>query len=88
MRTGNSVFFALFVAAVPAAVVAQSSPALDEVVVTAQRREESLRDVPISLTSISGQAIEAQNIREAQDYLMLTPRHRVVHATSPSRSAA
>ena len=73
MRTGNSVFFALFVAAVPAAVVAQSSPALDEVVVTAQRREESLRDVPISLTSISGQAIEAQNIREAQDYLMLTP---------------
>jgi len=53
--------------------LAQTPPALEEIVVTAQRREESLRSVPLSVVAVDGNAIDAQNIREAQDYLMLTP---------------
>ena len=36
---------------------------LDEVTVTAQRREENARDVPISLTVFSAAEIEQQNFR-------------------------
>ncbi len=46
---------------------------LEEIIVTAQRREQSLQDVPVAVTAFSGQAIERQNIKSATDYLMLTP---------------
>ena len=36
---------------------------LEEVVVTAQKRTESLQDVPISVTAISGEQIENASIR-------------------------
>jgi iron complex outermembrane receptor protein len=58
---------------IPTGVIAQTTAALEEVVVTAQRRQESLQEVPISLVAFSGTTLEAQNIKEAQDYLLLTP---------------
>ena len=54
-------------------VIAQTSQVLEEIVVTAQRREQSLQDVPISVSVLSGIEIETQNIKEAQDYLSLIP---------------
>jgi iron complex outermembrane receptor protein len=51
-------------------VVAQE---LEEIVVTAQRREEALQDVPVSITAFSAQQIQRQNLTEAKDYLQLTP---------------
>ena len=44
-----------------------ASGTLDEVIVTARRREEALQDVPISVTAISGEALERQNVREITD---------------------
>jgi outer membrane receptor protein involved in Fe transport len=41
-----------------------SVAALDEVVVTARKREESLQDVPISIEAISGEALANQGIRD------------------------
>jgi iron complex outermembrane receptor protein len=38
---------------------AQSSAALGEIVVTAQRREENLQDVPLSVTAVSGDQLNA-----------------------------
>ena len=38
---------------------AQNSAALDEIVVTAQRREENLQDVPLSVTAVSGDQLDA-----------------------------
>ncbi len=46
---------------------------LEEVVVTAQRREQSLQEVPVSVTAFTGAALERSNIRGATDYLSLTP---------------
>ena len=48
-------------------------PAIEEITVTAQRREQSLQDVPISITAFSAEQIERSNFRGARDYLELTP---------------
>jgi len=40
---------------------------LEEVVVTARRREESLQDVPIAITALSGNFLREQNITELTD---------------------
>lgn len=45
----------------------QGSRALEEIVVTAQRRAEKLQDVPLTVTAISGQNLEAAGVRSALD---------------------
>lgn len=61
--------FAQDAAAAPEA----ATTGFDEIIVTAQRREQSAQDVPISLQAFSGEAIDRQAISEASDYLALTP---------------
>lgn len=46
---------------------------LEEIVVTAQRREQALQDVPVSVTAFTGAMLEKSNIKDATDYLALTP---------------
>lgn len=46
---------------------------LEEVVVTAQRREQSVQDVPISVSAFSAEALQKSNITEARDYLSIAP---------------
>ena len=46
---------------------------LEEVIVTAQRREQNLQEVPVSVTVFSGLEIQRANIRGAVDFLALTP---------------
>ena len=53
--------------------LAQDATMLEEVVVTAQRREQNLQDVPISVSAFSGGVIDQRNIKSAIDYLALTP---------------
>ena len=50
-----------------------ASSGFDEIIVSAQRREQSAQDVPISLQSFDSDAIDRQSISEASDYLALTP---------------
>ncbi len=62
--------------AAPAEVQAQDSGAdrqLEEVVVTARRREESLRDVPIAVTAFSGAALEEAGIVDITALTNMTP---------------
>ncbi|MDA0890901.1 MAG: hypothetical protein O3C15_01115 [Proteobacteria bacterium] len=40
---------------------------LEEVIVTAQKREQSLQDVPISITAISGEQIQDAAINSFND---------------------
>lgn len=46
---------------------------LDEVMVTATRREQRLQDVPLAVTAISGQALEQTNFREVTDLQYVAP---------------
>jgi outer membrane receptor protein involved in Fe transport len=65
----------------PLAAFAQTSPqaqapgdaGIAEIVVTAQRREERLQDVPISVSAFSQEKMDAQGIRTVDDLTTLTP---------------
>src|ERR1700704_5533101 len=46
---------------------------LQEVVVTATRREERLQDVPISVSAFSQEKLDAQGLRSIDDLTRLTP---------------
>jgi outer membrane receptor protein involved in Fe transport len=50
-----------------------ASGALAEVVVTSQRREESLSKVPISITAITQQDIDSKGIKDITDVARFTP---------------
>jgi iron complex outermembrane receptor protein len=56
---------------------AQDAPsavaALEEVTVTATRREESVQSVPISITAISGEALADAGVRDTRDLVNLAP---------------
>ncbi|MEM9256791.1 MAG: TonB-dependent receptor [Pseudomonadota bacterium] len=51
----------------------QAAPALEEVVVTAQKRSESLQDVPISVSAVSGDTITQNAIQNMEDLAVLVP---------------
>lgn len=53
----------------PGFAIAQSAGALEEVVVTAQKREESLQDTPISITALGSSAIEKRSITNTGDLM-------------------
>lgn len=55
---------------------------VDEIVVTAQRREQSLQDVPVVVTAISEQMLEDAGIRDIKDLQLLTPGLVVTSTTS------
>ncbi len=54
-----------------------SQGALEEVVVTAQRRQQSLQDVPLSIESFSGKDIAAQGFRDLGSMSGFTPSLKV-----------
>lgn len=53
--------------------VVTSGVSLSDVVVTAQKREEKVQDVPASITVASGQQLIQQNVTTANDVERLTP---------------
>jgi iron complex outermembrane receptor protein len=52
---------------------APDSALLEEVTVTARRREESLQDTPISITAFTGEALERQQIERLNGIASATP---------------
>lgn len=60
---------AVGVMVIPTASYAQ----LDEIVVTAQKRQENLQDVPIAVSAYSAQAMDALGINKISDLINLTP---------------
>ncbi len=53
--------------------VAAQQAALEEVVVTARKREEALMDVPLSITAITEVELERQNVYAMEDLAQWTP---------------
>jgi len=52
---------------------AASGPTLEEIVVTARKREETLINVPVAVSVLTGKDIEAKGIQSLQDVAMFTP---------------
>jgi iron complex outermembrane receptor protein len=51
----------------------QAADTIDEIVVTAQRREERLHDVPISVSAFTQEKLDQQGLRRIDDLARLTP---------------
>jgi outer membrane receptor protein involved in Fe transport len=51
----------------------QASGGLEEIVVTAQKRTESLQDVPISIQALGTEKLTELNVRNFRDYVQLLP---------------
>ncbi|MBW7931176.1 MAG: Plug domain-containing protein, partial [Gammaproteobacteria bacterium] len=52
---------------------AQDDPRVQEIIVTARKKAESLRDVPVAITAFSAESIEEAGIRDLDDVAELTP---------------
>jgi iron complex outermembrane recepter protein len=86
--------FAIGLAVVPAGAMAQSTGAaqaakeaggLEEVTVTAERREASLQTVPIAVSALSTAALEDRQVTEAKDLQRFVPSLRMSNnITSPT----
>ncbi|MEM8988595.1 MAG: TonB-dependent receptor, partial [Pseudomonadota bacterium] len=64
----------------------QETGATETIIVTAQKREQSLQDVPIAVTVFDEQAIEIQRIDELQDYVLKTPNVGFIETGNRSRA--
>ena len=75
VRAGNGVRNGISAALVGLGAVAGAAQAqaLEEVVVTAERRETSLQDTPISIVALSTEALERKGIEDIADVALFTP---------------
>src|ERR1700733_10400923 len=57
----------------PARAQQTASGSLEEIVVTAQKRTESLQDVPLSITALDTAQLEQMNAQTVDDYIKYLP---------------
>ncbi|MEQ1579568.1 MAG: TonB-dependent receptor [Steroidobacteraceae bacterium] len=62
-------------AAAPAASATET--AVQEVLVTARRREESLQEIPLTIAAFSGDQLEQSNVSNVQDLAVLVPNLQI-----------
>lgn len=55
---------------------------IEEIVVTARKREENLQDTPIAITALSGVELERRNVQDVTDVALYAPNVDI--STSPS----
>ena len=60
-------------ASASAAATAPAPGAVQELLVTAQKREANIKDVPISLSAVSGQSLAQKGITRFEDLALITP---------------
>jgi iron complex outermembrane receptor protein len=63
---------------------AADTETLDTVIVTARKRDESLAQVPISITAFTAQSLEAYNIQSFDDYATKTPNISFAYGGGPT----
>lgn len=81
-----------FVRAEPPAPVADPAKdlgsALEEIIVTARKRSEDLQETPISITAISGEALESRGYGNLSDIAQTTPSLVFIQSSAISGSSA
>ncbi len=88
LRSGAAFGALLLAAAVAAPAFAQDTPvALDDVIVTAQKRSENIQDVPVSVAAVSGEKL-ASIFAAGEDVLALSSRVPGLYIESSNGRAA
>ena len=68
---------------------AQEAPTtIDDIIVTAQKREQSLQDVPIVVTTLSQEALDGAGVRDIKDLQILTPGMTVTSTQSEASTTS
>jgi len=68
---------------------AQDGPTtVDDIIVTAQKREQNLQDVPIVVTTLSAEALDGAGVRDIKDLQILTPGMTVTSTQSEASTTA
>ncbi len=65
-----------------------SQPALTEIIVTAQKREQNIQDVPISVMAVSAQQLQDAGVKDIKNLQVLTPGVTVTSTTSENVTTA
>ena len=60
---------------------------IDEIVVTAQKREQNLQDVPLSVLAISGEQLSERQLTDVQDIAQVDPSVTYTQSTNPLNSS-
>ena len=78
-----------FAGAASAQDAGQGSPqTIDDIIVTAQKREQNLQDVPIVVTSLSAETLQDAGVRDIKDLQILTPGMTVTSTSSEASTTA
>ncbi|MDP2764524.1 MAG: TonB-dependent receptor plug domain-containing protein, partial [Brevundimonas sp.] len=78
-----------FAGAASAQSTPQDGPAtIDDIIVTAQKREQNLQDVPIVVTSLSQETLQNAGVRDIKDLQILTPGMTVTSTSSEASTTA
>src|SRR5262249_14092845 len=64
-----------------------SEPVLEEVLVTARKREEALLDVPVTVDAFTQQTIQAAGIETPRDFVALVPNMTLVEVKNVRTSS-
>jgi len=62
----------------------QGAPALEEVIVTARKREENIREIPVAVTAISAEKLDKYDLRSIEAIAASIPQLSVVRGSSGS----
>ncbi|GFE84704.1 TonB-dependent receptor [Steroidobacter agaridevorans] len=66
----------------------QDTRTIDTIIVTAQKREQSLQDVPIVVTAVSEQLLQDTGVKDIKDLTILTPGLLVTSTSNESVTTA
>ena len=61
---------------------------IDDIIVTAQKREQNLQDVPIVVTSLSQEVLQNAGVHDIKDLQILTPGLTVTSTTTEASTTA
>jgi outer membrane receptor protein involved in Fe transport len=72
-KIASAVAAVLAAGSTPAVLAQQTTSALEEVVVTAQRRTENLQDVPLAIQALSGETLAQLKVATMDEYIKYLP---------------
>jgi iron complex outermembrane receptor protein len=88
LSSWGSLFFGLVVLLAGPAWPGNDAESLDSIVVTARKRDESLAEVPASITAFTSESLAAFNIQSFPDYATKTPNLSFAYGSGPTGISA
>jgi iron complex outermembrane receptor protein len=78
----NAIFTGSILLSLADAAMAQTGPAVEEIVVTSRQVSERLQDAPASITAFTAATLERAGVERAADFIALTPGVSIVAQTT------